>query len=347
MSVDISSPREPTIKGRRVQTPLEVAQFIEEVIKRHMKSALGPEDTALMERANKKLMVHATSGLAIGSMVGTLLVFRGRWSAARRLAQAAGSRATTTGGSGAGTATSASESKFYPSLGATGGAQQQSGGAQGGAKSFANETTNRNRLWFMAKGLGFGMLGAMVGTQVGVWSGTKAAQRVIADSGRENEIARNLTSAVRAAVAEIEANSTGLEIKNHALLKSAAKYSDLAPGGDWGDVAEDPSLMGSAGPSALPPSNGANVTADKPKSRWDELRQANATPPSSWDVIRERSARENLPPPSIDRGDQQARFEETSKRPNPSDQDRRKTFEDLMEKERRGGDDRFSPDKSS
>ncbi|KAK4049531.1 hypothetical protein OIV83_004028 [Microbotryomycetes sp. JL201] len=337
MSVDISSPREPTIRGRRVQTPLEVAQFIEEVIKRHMRSALGPEDTALMERANKKLMVHATTGLAIGSMAGTLFVFRGRWSAAKRVLGIKTSATTGTASGGAG----ASHSKFYPSLGSAGAQQAE---AQG-ANTVTSNASNRSRLWFMARGLGAGMLGAMIGTQIGVWSGTKSAQRVIAESGRENDIARSLTSAVRAAVAEIEANSTGLEVKNHALLKSAAKYSELAPGGDWGDLTtDDPAALGNASPVAPAPSVSG---ADKPKSRWDELRQSNATPPSSWDVIRERSARENIPHPSVNRGDHSARFEETNKSDSTTDEDRRKKFDELMEKERRGGDDRFSPDSKS
>ncbi|KAK4048848.1 hypothetical protein OIO90_005656 [Microbotryomycetes sp. JL221] len=332
MSVDISSPREPTIRGRRVESPLQVAQFVDEVLKRHMRSALGPQDTALMERANKRLMTHATVGLTVGSMCGTLLAFRGRWNAARSVVSNATRQSSSTAKS------------FYPTL---------SNNAASSSQQQATEPSRRDRVWFIAKGLGFGIFGALVGTQIGVWTGTKSAQRVIVDSGRERDIARNLTAAMKAAVQEIEANSTGLEIKNHALMKSASKFSDMPGGGDWGDVEEDSQLMGTlptASTSSPSSSSSASSSEQKPISRWDELRQQNATPPSTWDAIRERSARNNIPGPSIDRGDHAARASETSGGDNNAsmtEDERRRKFDELMDKERRGGDDGFSPDRSS
>lgn len=153
MSVDSSSAREPTIRGRRVESPLQVAQFVEEVIKRQMRSALSPEDTMLMERANKKLLTHATVGLAAGSMCGTLLAFRGRWAASRRMAA---------NGSVAQRGAEPAGKSFYPSKAVQDGTAS-AGGASGSAK-VSGDMPNRNKLWFIAKGLGFGMAGAMLGS---------------------------------------------------------------------------------------------------------------------------------------------------------------------------------------
>lgn len=62
-------------------------------------------------------------------------------------------------------------------------------------------------------------------TQVGVWTGTSAAQKHIKESGREEAIAQGLKLAMDRALAEIRANSSGIEIKNTLLNKVARPNS--------------------------------------------------------------------------------------------------------------------------
>lgn len=134
--------REPKIGDNAKPTTLEIAQYTDEVIKRNMQNALSPSDKTIMEGANRSLMLHATTGLWIGSTCGALLAFRSRWVAGRRAAQQA-----MKGGS----ATPQVPKLYY-------------GGAAGaGAAGKQDGTQTKSRLAFVAKGLGFGMLGAVAG----------------------------------------------------------------------------------------------------------------------------------------------------------------------------------------
>lgn len=225
-----SSVRDATINGRPVQSPLQVAEFLEQVVKKQLASALSPEDKAAMERANKKLMIHATTvrsnkaaslrqnadpdltqGLFIGSTLGATLAFRRRWMAGYRAAQARSTTATPQG---------SVPKLFYPP-----GTERPTP---------RGETIGGSKLGFIAKGLGLGMLGALIGTQIGVWSGTRAAQKVIKETGHEDRIAQSLKQAMDRAMAEIQANSTGIEI-NHALLKKAQMQQGGAGSSAYGD----------------------------------------------------------------------------------------------------------------
>lgn len=73
------------------------------------------------------------------------------------------------------------------------------------------------------------MLGALMGTQIGVWTGTSGAQKIIRESGQEERIARSLKLAMERATAEIRANSEGIDVKNPLMMagKAASPYGDL------------------------------------------------------------------------------------------------------------------------
>lgn len=71
---------------------------------------------------------------------------------------------------------------------------------------------------------------------------------------------------------------------------------------------------------------------DQPPSRWEELRKSRAAPPSSWDQIREANARSALPPKNAGEAED-VRFVSVDK------EAERKEFEEMMERERKGGSD--------
>jgi hypothetical protein len=206
-------------------------------------------------------------------------------------------------------------------------------------------------------------------TQVGVWTGTSAAQRVIKESGREEAIAQGLKQAMDRALAEIRANSSGIEIKNALLNKVArpsSSYGDSDSSSEFVDgppseheaqpgeylyieaSATYPDTHLSTAPQSEPESH--STPSDEPHSRWDELRQARPTGTSSWDSIRDRTGRTAVPLPSINRGDQAARPNESEQQGRGAGESEdkafeRRQFEEMMERERKGGDDSFNESK--
>lgn len=57
------SAREPSIQGMPGKpTPIQIKEYVDGTIKRHMQDALEPQDKLVMEAANRKLMIHATTG---------------------------------------------------------------------------------------------------------------------------------------------------------------------------------------------------------------------------------------------------------------------------------------------
>lgn len=96
--------------------------------------------------------------------------------------------------------------------------------------------------------------------------------------------------------------------------------------------------------SALPPS--ADPSPAEPSSRWDELRRSRPSTPSTWDSVRERTSRSDVPPPSINRGDQAPRAEETGMQGVDEKEERRRRFEEMMERERKGGEEQQTGEKT-
>lgn len=89
-------------------------------------------------------------------------------------------------------------------------------------------------------------------------------------------------------------------------------------------------------------------------SRWDELRRAKPAQPSTWDEIRDSSARAALPSSarkpassSVPGGSYDEQFPPTPARDERQDEKtrREREFAELMDRERKGGDDSFGGDK--
>lgn len=203
----------------------------------------------------------------------------------------------------------------------------------------------------VVKAMCWGMLGAFGGSQIGLWSGRRAAQDVVNSSGREKEITKNLSRAMRDAATEVAASS-GRPIKSFKL--PGMSQQDWDEKDDDGDHVEEEEKE----EAGLAPPEGfySNETvddrsreggapsgdSDAPASRWDELRQAKPAAASSWDTIRDSSLRASLPPAA--RAPAQ-RPSASTPPPFEDEKDRRKReFEALMDKERQGGEDGFGND---
>lgn len=81
-------------------------------------------------------------------------------------------------------------------------------------------------------------------------------------------------------------------------------------------------------------------------SRWDELRKAQAAPPSRWDTIREENARQSLGSRRTQQGGLDGLSRDSSGGDaGSSDQsydERRRKFDEMMQREARGEDDEKS-----
>ncbi|SCZ87792.1 BZ3500_MvSof-1268-A1-R1_Chr2-3g05260 [Microbotryum saponariae] len=228
--------RGATINGRPVRDPAEAARWIEGVIKGQMEKALSTEDKQLLMQANAKLMGHATLGMYIGVLVGPAYIFRQRFTAGWRAA----TKASAGGGAGASAVTTTTPPRlFYPTK-----ASDPTGrGAANGPQAAKSKMT------YIGRGVGLGLLGGFIGSQIGVVTGTRAAQNLIKDSGQEARIAAKLKKAMDQAVLEIKQGSTGLETASNPLLKRSNPFGSVGsegssaidgpPGGMVEDVAHD------------------------------------------------------------------------------------------------------------
>ncbi|KDE05378.1 hypothetical protein MVLG_04289 [Microbotryum lychnidis-dioicae p1A1 Lamole] len=336
--------RGATINGRPVREPAEAARWIEGVIKGQMEKALSTQDKQLLMQANAKLIRHATLGMHIGVLVGPAYIFRQRFTAGWRAATKASA-----GGANAATTTTPPR-LFYPTK-----ASDPTGrGAANGPQAAKSKMT------YIGRGVGLGLLGGFIGSQIGVLTGTRAAQNLIKDSGQEPHIAAKLKKAMDQAALEIKQGSTGLETASNPLLKRSNPFGSVSsegssaidgPPGGMVEVAHDDAAAddrdaflsqdGSVAPSRRAPMSRSADPNGAP-SRWEELRKSRAAPPSSWDTIRESSSRRDVPsaaPADVSSGDGQNQGQLPSSESSAADREaRRRKFEELMEQERRGVD---------
>ncbi|SCV74972.1 BQ2448_8001 [Microbotryum intermedium] len=386
--------RGATINGRPVRDQAEAARWIEGVIKTQMESTLSTEggslsvpchqpllrpsaeqskrarspqphsmlcetlsmagpadlfqshhsiDKHLLMQANAKLMRHATFGMYIGVLVGPAYIFRQRFTAGWRAATKASA------GGAATSATATPPRLFYP----TKNSDPTGRGAANGPQAA------KSKMSYITRGVGLGLLGGFIGSQIGVVTGTRAAQNLIKESGQEARIAAKLKKAMDQSVLEIRQGSTGLETASNPLLKRSTPLGtvndsssaiDGPPGGMIEDVphddaaADDRDAFLSQDGSVVPNRRSSTAQSADPSapSRWEELRKSRAAPPSSWDTIRESSSRKDVPsaaPADISSGDGQNQGQLPSLGSSAADREaRRRKFEELMEQERRGVD---------
>lgn len=151
-----------------------------------------PSDRATLELANKKLITHTATGFWVGTLVGAGWAFRSRWAALARLRRAGSSPP------GAGS--------FYPTR--TPPTISPNASVQEVVEKLRGEgRAQENKMGSLVKAMGWGMLGAFGGSQVGLWSGRRSAQNVVSSSGHEERISKNLALAMRNAAMEVSAHS--------------------------------------------------------------------------------------------------------------------------------------------
>ncbi|KAM0750635.1 hypothetical protein T439DRAFT_325690 [Meredithblackwellia eburnea MCA 4105] len=299
---------------------------MEQIGKRSLEqSQIKPEEFKAMSRAANKFFSHLVIGASFGAIVGVGLPYRQAW--LRTMRQRAREQAGHVGASAK--AGNGAPNVFYPKLsaGATG------AGAEGAAQEGASAT--KRGMPLIAQGVLGGLFGAYIGGFIGSMTGRRASNQLLeAEAPGVTEKFKSLGANIVEQMRQAEAQgkmSPGVSREND--------ESGDAMRREW-----DESSTKSEGV------DGATAPTPAPTSRWDELRRQKAAPPSTWDTIRESSARASLPSsPSktnsdensfTPRDDQDLKTSSHSHDEMESSQDRearRKAFEELVERERRGG----------
>ncbi|KAI5478941.1 hypothetical protein MNV49_004462 [Pseudohyphozyma bogoriensis] len=298
-----------------------------EVIRKQFEQNLTPEDREVLMKASKTYLAHASAGLWLGSLTGCALAFRKRWTQRPRPPYKS---------TGAG-------KMYYPTASAEAGKVGKE--VVEGKKA---EAPKNDLLGTLVKGFGYGLLGGFVGTSIGMFTGSRAAQKIIKEEGSETMDRLKVTL-----------ESVGKDIER--LKQGGAMTGGL--GGAGAKEGPTPSRGGVVDALEKKPSGElewrddtgmrdekeSKVDDGSPEavvSRWDELRKSRAAPPSSWDKLRETQARAALPPRGdIKEEDGLRRREEgdegaSENRWEDKDEERerrRREFEEMVERERNGG----------
>lgn len=142
----------PAIAPENGQASPEVMRRVQQTVQDNISAELSPSDRLIVQEATERLMSRARTGFWVGSLVGGLIAFRGRW--------AAGQAARRTG---------IQPRLFFPSAKEGAGsvkAQQETAkkAAQEGAGSdAAGDEMRRGRAVFFGKAMGYGILGSIAG----------------------------------------------------------------------------------------------------------------------------------------------------------------------------------------
>ncbi|GAA6063705.1 hypothetical protein JCM10212_004432 [Sporobolomyces blumeae] len=342
---------------------VEMIRYTQETIRRRVDEQLSPADRLIAHSAEDLVMRYARFGFWVGTGLGGLVAFRSRLVAGRSAMQRG-----------------QLPRLFYPTKPGQAGkleeeaakqaAKAEGQSAAGGAKQQSADEMRRSKAVFFGKAVGYGILGSVVGTQVGVYFGRGASDRMLKNSGRQDAIAEAQGRGIEIAVKEIMEKTGGkVQIANemvkraegnrrgaasgmmredmdegvgyqepgrelsHETMTSGVGYSDRAPPQE--NFPE--SLAGSAPPGSSPSPSAADSSGQP--SRWEELRRSRASPPSRWDILRE--ANNSNAGQASHRGRDEGRDEqEALRRDSDLERERRKReFEALMDKEAQGGDD--------
>lgn len=332
-------------------------RFTQETIRRRVDEQLSPSDRLIAHSAEDITMRYARTGFWIGTLAGGMLAFRSRIAAGRKAMQQGGMPRL-----------------FYPTKPGQAGKLEEelaknAAKADGAAfkeqvKEKSAEEMRRSKAVFFGKAIGYGILGSFVGTQTGVYFGRNASDKMLQNSGRIEAIQAAQQRGVALAAQEIS-QRTGGKINldqlrgfaggrpgsspndgaeslgdgigyqepgkelSHESMTQGIGYSDRAPPQE--NFPE--SLSGSTPSSASLPSASS---ASNRQSRWEELRRSRASPPSSWDILRESNGRSHESQQSRESNE----AEDASARETRQDKERRKKeFEALFDREAKGGDD--------
>ncbi|GAA5906195.1 hypothetical protein JCM6882_006073 [Rhodosporidiobolus microsporus] len=306
-------------------SPGELPRLISSTVERNVRAELSPSDRILVADAEAKLMSAARTGFWVGTFVGGAVAFRGRF--------LAGSEGLRKG---------VLPRLFFPSAkegkgslreqleAAQKAAEADAANAKEAAAKAAAESQKQGKAAFFGKAFGYGILGSVVGTQLGVWYGKSASARHIRASGREAAIEASIERGLQRASKELQENPA-FQGQNLSVRLGGKIEAALGKGGEGkergGEVAaidgvgyEEPGrelehgalndgvgYSDRAPPQDHSPGNlsdpfipsGSYRSSSSPDSsssnRWDELRRSRAAPPSKWDELRQDRARSAAP----------------------------------------------------
>ncbi|GAA6019416.1 hypothetical protein JCM8202_001802 [Rhodotorula sphaerocarpa] len=310
--------------------PVDLARFAQATIARSISDELDPSDRLIAMSAESKLMQHARYGFWLGTFAGGLFAFRSRFMAGRdAVRQGQLPRLffpSSQTGAGSFKAQQEAVRKAAAEAAAKGGEQS--------SEEAAAQAMRQGRAVFFGKAIGYGILGSVIGTQVGVWTGKSAANGILEQSGRKDAIERGTQRGIARAADEI-AKKTGKRIDTQRagrVIPGTGDGSEGASAYDGAGQSEEGSDNGIAYsaparelnrdahggavgysdrappqetfPGSLSDAATANATSSgsSSASRWDELRKSRAAPPSKWDTLRDSNARSRVPPPSSGAG---------------------------------------------
>ncbi|GAA5987545.1 hypothetical protein JCM10908_002002 [Rhodotorula pacifica] len=357
--------------------PVDLARYAQATIARSISDELDPSDRLIAMSAESKLMQHARYGFWLGTFAGGLFAFRSRFTAGRdavrsgQLPRLFFPSAQAGPGSFQARQEAAKKAAAEAIKGGAKNAEQQ-------AEDAASQAMRQGRAVFFGKAIGYGILGSVIGTQVGVWTGKSAANKILEQSGRKDAIERGTQRGIARAADEI-AKRTGKRIdtsragrvipgagENGARESSSfdgVGQSDSDAGIDYaapGRELNKDSYGGAVGysdrappqetfPGSLSDSATAAATSSgsSSASRWDELRRSRAAPPSKWDTLRESNARARVPAGNSgnnggdqsDDGYDRAERELLANRDSQIEREKkRKEFEAMFEREAKGGE---------
>jgi hypothetical protein len=139
-------------------------------------------------------------------------------------------------------------------------------------------------------GMGFGIMGAISGVQVGVWTGSMAGKRTIAKRpGCEVRVARVMNEATQelkeAGLLDARFSVPGLTAAANAIQPNAREapgLSEFEPTKEF--YANEVPDEGQQFMERREEQGATSAALEQERSRWDELRKSKAAPPSSWDI---------------------------------------------------------------
>ncbi|GAA5879675.1 hypothetical protein JCM3774_002404 [Rhodotorula dairenensis] len=358
--------------------PVDLARYAQATIARSIQEELDPSDRLIAMSAESKLMQHARYGFWLGTFAGGMFAFRSRFTAGRDAVRAGQLPRLffPSAQAGPGSFQARQEAAKKAAAEATKSGAAKSGEQQ--AEDAASQAMRQGRAVFFGKAIAYGILGSVIGTQVGVWTGKSAANKILEESGRKDAIERGTQRGIARAADEI-AKRTGKRIDTSRAGRvipgagepGSSRESSFDGSGSSGDgtgidytapgrelsrdsyggtvgysdrAPPQDTFPGSLSDSASAPS--ASSDASSAASRWDELRRSRAAPPSKWDTLRESNARSRVPPPNAagpgdqsDEGYDRAERELMANRDSQAERERkRKEFEAMFEREAHGGE---------
>lgn len=312
--------------------PVDLARYAQATIAKSISEELDPSDRLIAMSAESKLMQHARYGFWLGTFAGGMFAFRSRFSAGRDAVRAGQLPRLFFPSAQAGPGSFQARQEAAKKAAAEATARGAKNGGEQQAEEAAAQAMRQGRAVFFGKAIAYGILGSVIGTQVGVWTGKAAANKILEDSGRKDAIERGTQRGIARAADEI-AKRTGRridtsragraipgagEIRSHDSAIEGVGQSDdggagvdyTAPGRElnrdayggavgYSDRAPPQATFpGSLADSATMSATSTSAADSAHNSRWDELRRSRAAPPSKWDTLRESNARSRIPPSS-------------------------------------------------